>query len=113
MNKFGIAQLIVLSNIFATIGTTVSDVLEDGKVNFSDISALMPLLGAFKDLTTLDLNAVVPQLADLSPTEVQELGRVFSEKFNIANDVLEAKVEAGLQILLKSIDTIKFFRSLV
>lgn len=113
MNKYGIAQLIVLSNICATLGTTVSDVLEDGKVNFSDISALMPLMGAFKDLTTLDLNAVVPQLADLSPTEVQELGRVFSEKFNIANDVLEAKVEAGLQILLKSIDTIKFFRSLV
>jgi hypothetical protein len=113
MNKYGIAQLIVLSNIFATVGSTVSDVLDDGKVNFSDISALMPLLGAFKDLTTLDLNQVVPQLTDLSQTEVQELGRVFSEKFNIANDVLEAKVEAGLQILLKSIDTIKFFRSLV
>lgn len=113
MNKFGIAHLIVLSNIFATVGSTVSDVLEDGKVNFSDVTALMPLLGAFKDLTTINLNQVVPQLADLSPTEVQELGRVFSEKFDIANDVLETKVEAGLQILLKSIDTIKFFRSLV
>lgn len=113
MNKYGISQLIVLSTVFATMGSTVSDVLEDGKVNFSDVTALMPLMGAFKDLTSLDLNAVVPQLADLSPTEVQELGRVFSEKFNIANDVLETKVEAGLQILLKSIDAIKFFRSLV
>lgn len=111
--KFGINQLIVLSSVIATLGTTVSDVLEDGKVNFSDISALMPLMGAFKDLTTINLDQVVPQLADLDQTEINELARVFGEKFNISNDVLEAKVEQGLSILLKSIDAIKFFKSLV
>lgn len=113
MKKYGISQLVILASITATLGSTVSDVLEDGKVNFGDISALMPLMGAFKDLTALDLNQVVPQLADLDASEVAELGKVFAEKFNISNDSLEAKVEAGLQIILKSIDAIKFFKSLV
>jgi hypothetical protein len=93
MEKHGIDQLEKVIVITVTIANTAGVVLEDGKVGFGDIGALLKL-GQVADLfAEVDFAATLPQAADLSAEELAKL-KVSLVKLDLPNDLVEQKIEA-------------------
>jgi hypothetical protein len=112
VQKLGISQLILLTSAVASLSNTMSSVLEDGKVDWSDTSSVLDLFSGLKEIAAVDFNLVVPELKDIDQAEMQKLADVFSTKFNIKNDSLEATIEQGLKMILKAHEAILFFKNL-
>jgi len=93
MEKHGIDQLEKSIVIAVTIANTAGVVLEDGKVGFGDIGALLKL-GQVADLCAeVDFSAALPQLGDLSAAELAQL-KMSLVKLELPNDLVEQKIEA-------------------
>jgi len=76
---------------------TAVEVAADGKVGLSD---LVTLVGALKDApdALVGIDQIPAELSDLSPEEVTELVAFIKEKFDLADDELEAKIELGFDV---------------
>lgn len=92
----GIVQLKALSEVAAKLGSAVGSASEDGKLGITDIPAFLGLLPSLAALSAVNIDAVKEELKDLDAQEAQELADAFCASFNIPQDSLEAKIEAGL-----------------
>ncbi len=55
---------------------------------------------------------VMPQASDVDPAEHAELAAHFNAVFNLAEDGLEATVEAGLDIILSGLEALQTLRDI-
>lgn len=113
IQKLSVVQLMSLITITAGIGNTIARVMDDGQIDWKDAPSALGLLSQLKDLSKVDFTQVIPEINDLDKDEITQLGIAFDKEFNLTNESLEAKVEAGFAILLRSYDAIKFFKSLI
>lgn len=81
---------------FATIGGKIA---ADGKVDLLDLAQLPALLGALTPLAAVKFSEIVPELKDLDANEIAVLASIFDASFDLANDSVEKKVEAGLKLV--------------
>jgi len=113
VKKLGIDNVKMLVVGVASFGSVVSNVLADGKVGLSDFAQIMKLTTQLGNISSLDIKAVIPEIGDLDAEEKVELCKVFDENFNLVEDEIEAKIEAGLAATVKAIEAVQFIIGLV
>jgi len=111
--KLGIANVKMMVVGLASFGSVASSVLADGKIGLADFAQIMKLTTALGSVAKLDVKQVIPELSDLDAEEKAELLAVFDENFNIVEDDVEKKIEAGLAATAKALEAIQFIISLV
>jgi len=73
--------------------------MEDGKINFFDLPNLVkPMLKLSAAME--GMKSIPAELSELDADEVAEIKEMFKSQFDLADDVLEAKIEEGLGALL-------------
>ena len=97
----------------ASLGSVAASVLADGKIGLSDFTQIMKLTTTLGHISSIDVRAVLPELADLDAEERNELLQVFDDNFNLGeHPTVEAKLEAGLAATLKAVEAVQFIISL-
>lgn len=98
-NKFGVENIKVLLGFGFGIGKQLETALGDGKITFSDLPGF---IGQFMGLQAV-VDASKPaaaELLDLTSEEREELNAWAQKEFDLKNDELESKIEAGLDMAL-------------
>lgn len=83
----------------ASLATIAGRILADGKVDFTDLSQIPGLISALGGLGGIAYKEIVPEIQDLDAEEIQTLASVFAEAFDLADDTVEKRVEAGLRLV--------------
>lgn len=112
MEKKGIENLIAVAVAGARLGSIADDIFEDRKVNFADLPHAMSAFSALRDLADVDFGQVVPEAKDLDQIEKEQLVTEFDKVFDLANDGLEQKVEAGLKLAIEAASALQFLLDL-
>lgn len=94
----GIKQLKSIALLAASLGVAGATILEDGKVGFGDIGAVLALAPDLTALPSVNFQEALIEVKDLTPEETGELVQAFSAKFSIP----QKKVEEVLEELLAS-----------
>jgi hypothetical protein len=91
----GIDNIKKIVSAVAEFGNITGKVLEDGKVNLADISALTTLPGAVMNFYSAVTNftELKEEFADLSKEEITELEEYFKTQFDIPQDGVEETIE--------------------
>jgi hypothetical protein len=81
-----------------TVGSKVVNAAEDGKITAGEAIGIglsaIGLIGVFKDL-----KAIGAELATVKKSDIDDLVAEFTADFEIDNDALESKIEAGIVAL--------------
>jgi hypothetical protein len=84
-------------NTIVEIGNVAGKVFEDGKLTVSDAGSLLSLSDEMIALKDINLSTLLPDLkAAMSPEEFGATLKMVSDKFDIPQDDLEAKIEKSL-----------------
>jgi hypothetical protein len=83
----------------ASLASIAGRILADGKVDFADLSQIPGLISALGGLGGIAYKEIVPEIKDLDPAELAELADVFAAAFDLADDTIEKRVEAGLKLV--------------
>lgn len=97
--KLGIDKVkLVLMAIFA-LGANIEEDLMDGEMSFGE--ALGTTTETLPDLVKIFTNRkeIGAQIVDIDDVEREELVVWAKEQFDLADDVLEAKIEAGIDAI--------------
>ena len=106
MEKLGISEVKDVLGLGLAVGELV-EALADG-VGISDIAKLVGVVKkAPAAVAAIKSGKVLPELKDLDDAEKAELKAYAASEFNLANDKVEAAVEAGLGIVLDLADLLK------
>ena len=106
MEKLGTQELKDVLGLGLALGELV-EALADG-VGISDIAKLVGVVKkAPAAVAALKSGKVLPELKDLDDAEKAELKAYAASEFNLANDKVEAAVEAGLGVVLDLADLLK------
>lgn len=97
--KFGIANLMIVTTVLASLGNIAGKSMEDGKVDGKDLALLPEAVMIFPLAVQAEWTELVPEATDLDEAEQAQLLAHFKEKFNIPQDDLETKIEDVLGIL--------------
>ena len=104
--KLGIEELKEVLGLGLALGELV-EALSDG-VGISDIGKLVGVVKkAPAAVTALKSGKVLPELKDLDVAEKAELKAYAMAEFDLANDKVEAAVEAGLSVVIDLTDLLK------
>ena len=93
MEKYGYENIEKLALFGAEFGNVVEDL-----ANKEGIFSVFKLADEAKDLAGVKLDLVLKELADLSLPEREALNVKLKAKIDLSNDVLEAKIEGGLDL---------------
>lgn len=80
-----------------SLGDALKRALEDGSINILDALKFLPVLKHLQEAIQ-GASKIPAELKDLDEAEKAELLAFFREEFDLSNDDLEAKIEAGLQV---------------
>lgn len=99
MEKLGIKETKDLVRFGLSLGKGIQEAMEDGKIDLLDAMKFLPVL---KDLKPAIEGAkeIPAELKDMDDEERAELLDFFQKEFDLEDDELELKVEAGLQVAL-------------
>jgi N-acetylglucosamine-6-phosphate deacetylase len=101
MEKLGIDQILKAQNLAVEGGNVAEKVLSaSGAV--AKFSALGALFDEIIALSSFNPAAALAQIKDLDDAEKAQLVAAFKEKFDIADDQVEAKIEAGVGLVAKA-----------
>ena len=99
MEKLGIEKLKVLLALPLSIHMAYEKAKLDGEINAADagyavdpMMKLMPAIASAKE--------AIPELKDLDPVEKAELMELIKADYDLADDILEAKVEQAFNVVL-------------
>ena len=71
---------------------------DDGKIDMGEAIGIslsaVGIIGIFKNLP-----AIEEEIKNITPTDVTELVNTFNADFDLPNDITEAKIEAGIEVL--------------
>jgi hypothetical protein len=82
------------------LGNVIKNATADGKVDFSDAVYLMELIPLLAPAVE-GADQIPGELKDLDEAERVELMSFVKEKFDLEDDALEGKIEAGLELVSK------------
>lgn len=106
----GIENLKVVAKFGITLGEDVAKVLADGKITALEGLGLLPdLMGISGILENKD--AIVSEFKDLTSEERAELNTYIAGEFDIANDVLELKIEKSIAAAVAVLDLVSAFKT--
>ena len=103
----GIQNLMLAATIVATVGNTYDQVMADGKVSASDITALPTLFPALTGLFQVKYSELYKEVSDLDASEKGTLAQHFKNAFDLADNDLEAILEEGLDVVFDGLATIQ------
>ena len=106
----GIASLLALTSAISASANVVGLVLEDKKVDFSDIPHIPAGLSALGRFTEVEYKDVLPEIKDLNGEEADQLVAAFKEQFKLADESDEKVLEQGFEILIKGFEAFKLFQ---
>lgn len=101
MPKLGVQKIQVLLAFGFGLGTQVEKALEDKKITFTDLPGFFDDFMAINDVKEASKEALAEAM-DLTPEERNELNAWAQKEFNLANDVVEAKVKATLDFVIST-----------
>lgn len=96
MEKLGYENLEKLALFGAEFGNVIEDI-----ANKEGIFSLFKLADEATALASVKVDQVVAELKDLSDDEYLALSEKVKQKLDLKNDVLEAKVEAGMDLVVE------------
>lgn len=87
----------IVLNVVCELGNVAGKVLEDGKVTVADAGALLTLADDLMALKDINLSTMITDIkAAMGPEEFGATLAAVSEKFDIPQDEIEAKIEKSL-----------------
>jgi len=111
MAKLGITKLMGLIMFGIGVGMKSANALEDGKVSLSELFSITPDLMAIHGIVK-DFPEIKQEVADLDAEERAQISKEVQEKFDIADDDLEAAIEGGVRLGIAVLDEIALFGNL-
>ena len=106
MEKLGVSELKNVLGLGLSVGQLV-EALADG-VGISDIAKLVGVVRkAPSAIAALKSGKVLSELKDLDDTEKAELKAYVAAEFDLADDKIEAAIEAGLNVAIDLSDLLK------
>lgn len=100
--KQGIEQVKKVLNVLVEAGNVAEKMLNEKGGAVAKVTHLMKLTDEVVGLVGLNPTQLKAELADLDPAEKAELIAHAKEKFDLENDVLEGKIEAGLDLAIEA-----------
>lgn len=97
----GTDQIIKALDVLIEGGNVADAAAHDQGNAIAKLSHLTKLLDEVMALGSFSAPALVAQIKDLSSEEKAQIVSHFKAKLDLANDVLEAKIEAGLDLLIE------------
>jgi len=94
----GIIQTKELLDFVFSLVTAIDKSLEDGKIDYSDIMNIIPVLMK-SGLAFKDIDQVPKELGDLDKEEIEALKMFVEEKFDISNDKIEKVVKVAFDVI--------------
>ena len=102
MAKLGIEETKELLLPCMKLGEGIGKAFEDGKFTTWEGIMLSPkMLPIIKEAK--DWREVIAEMKDIDPMEAEELKQFIRDNFDIAEDQLEARIEAGMFIVISLI----------
>ena len=99
MEKLGIEEVKLALGLGISVGELVES-LADG-IGLSDIGKLVSVVKhAPSAISSIKSGKIIPELKDLDEAEKTELKDYLKEEFDLSDDNLEAKIEAGLFVVI-------------
>ncbi len=94
MSKLGIANLLAITGVMASIGNIAGKSYEDGKLSAADLpGALIDGAAIIPSLISIEWNQLIPEGKDLDQEEQAQLMAHYKAKFDIPQDDLELTIE--------------------
>jgi hypothetical protein len=109
MQKFGIANLILVTGIVGTLGTHVWNIYKDKKINLDDIPEGISLVTDLIDVKNIDFAMLDDEVKDLDMDEKSQLDLTFVNAFNIEADTLEERIELGMKLVTAGLIFLGYF----
>ena len=100
--KLGTDQIIKVLDVIIE-GGNVADAVGRASTIMGKVMAVLPITDELLRLMSLSPVALKAQYKDLDDVEKEELRAHVREKFDIADDDLEAKLELGLELVSETI----------
>jgi hypothetical protein len=104
-----IVQTKELVHFGLSAGVAVAKALEDGKLSVIDVIKFLPVLKAAKEAFQ-GLDQIPAELGDLSDVEKAELVDMVKADFDLADDKVEAMIEAGFEVALNVLQIVTSFK---
>ena len=106
----GIENLKLVAKFGITLGQDAARILADGKVTAIEGLSLLPdLMGISGILSAKD--DIAAEFKDLDTAERAELNAYIASEFDLANDVLEAKIEKSIAAAISILDLVSVFKA--
>lgn len=99
--KYGVEQVTRVMDVLVEAGNVAARMIGDQGGAAAKVGHLLRMSDELIGLVGLDAAKLKAELADLSPEERAQLMAHVKEKFDLADDALEAKIEAGLGLAVK------------
>lgn len=106
----GIENLKMVAKFGIQLGEDASKVLADGKVTAMEGLSLLPDLMGISGILE-NKQAIADEFKDLTSDERAELNKYIAEEFDIADDVLEIKIEKSIAAAVAVLDLVSVFKA--
>lgn len=104
--KHGTEQIKKVLDVVAEAGNVAEKVAKQEGSAVAKMTHLVKMSDELLQLASLNLPALKAEVADLSAAEKAELLEHVKAKFDLADDELEAKLEAGLALAVKAAELV-------
>lgn len=112
--KLGIEAIEQLALAVAHAATAIDGVFADGKVDWRDAGRLPALLASLGEMAKVPFSDIVPELADFTPEEHEQLAKAFAEAFQLSPEhvAVETIVEGGFALILDAMEALEALRQI-
>jgi hypothetical protein len=103
----GIDQILKVQNAVVEAGNVADKIVHEQGGVTAKVAHVADLFDELLGLAGVDFSKVRSQLADLNGEEKAQLLARFKEKFDIADDHAEGKIESGLALAVKAEELVR------
>lgn len=101
-SKYGTEQIEKVLDVVVEAGNVAEKIVKEGGGVISKVSHLLKLADELIKVAGLVPSQLKLEFADLDANEKEKLMAHMKEKFDLENDALEAKIEAGLDLAVEA-----------
>lgn len=84
----------------------ISAVAADGKAGFDDLKEVPALIGAVRQLWSVDYADILPEFKDLDDQEKAQVVARFKAGLDLDNDSLELNIEQGFEMAIELVKAV-------
>lgn len=101
--KFGIVNIINVINLILEAGNVLPELQKD-QSSFSKFIALGRMGDELMSMIDVDFDALKKEILELDNEDKRQISIIASKKYDIKDDVMEAKIEMALDLGIRLID---------